>query len=172
MKILDATCGMRAMWYQKKHPFVTYMDKRKCCTEDTPNTKIAYRRNYKVNPDVIADWTKKLPFPDGHFDMIMFDPPHIIRPKNYSSSGFTLRFGYLPSETWKQDLKKGFKELFRVLKPMGFFVLKWNECNKKVEEVLKLAPYKPICGTRTGQGNKTHWILFLKYRPEKKLEVL
>ena len=29
MKILDATCGSRGIWYQKNHPFVTFMDKRK-----------------------------------------------------------------------------------------------------------------------------------------------
>ena len=28
MKILDATCGFKGIWYQKNHPFVTFMDKR------------------------------------------------------------------------------------------------------------------------------------------------
>ena len=28
MKILDATCGTKSMWFQKNHPLVTYIDKR------------------------------------------------------------------------------------------------------------------------------------------------
>jgi|TARA_Y100000034_G_scaffold104223_1_gene130612 hypothetical protein len=29
MRILDATAGFKGIWYQKNHPFVTFMDKRK-----------------------------------------------------------------------------------------------------------------------------------------------
>jgi len=162
MKILDATCGARGMWYNKSHPLVTYLDKR--------NGKYG---KYKINPDIVADWTKELPFDNEYFDVILFDPPHIIRPKNYEKSHMINEYGWLNRATYKKDLKKGLKELFRVLKPEGMLIFKWCDNRKEtdIKMILKLFPYPPICGTKTGTSNKNHWICFLKYDVNEKLNI-
>ncbi len=63
---------------------------------------------------------------------------------------------------WRDMLAKGFKECFRVLKPGGFLIFKWNETDIKVSEVLKLTPEKPIFGHISGKRSNTHWICFMK----------
>ena len=170
MKILDATCGMKAMWYQKNHPFVTFMDNRigkfEACNE---STKLKDRRRRKISPDVVSEW-KDVPFPDNHFDIVIFDPPFKIESKNTKEAGVHIPYGRLYKETWKKDIKEGVKELFRVLKPEGVFILKWCEICKPLSDVLQLFPYPPMFGTRTGQKNNTHWICFIKYDINIKLD--
>ena len=151
MKILDATCGYKGMWYQKNHPFVTYLDKRN--GKYTHWLRSQARRNdvVTISPDIVADWTQILPFTDNYFDMVLFDPPHFIKPKEEDNTMIN-RYGYLPTDNWKQILKLGITELFRILKPEGVFILKWAETQKKIDEVLCLFPYKPIFGS---QNNKS-----------------
>jgi len=169
MKILDATAGSRSIWYQKNHPFVTFMDKRKVDIWDkTKNKKFSSTRRIKVDPDVVSEW-KDAPFPDEHFDMIIFDPPHLIRKREWSDSSMVTRYGKLYQDNYKQVLQEGIKKLFNILKQEGIFILKWCDTDRSVDEIIKLCPYKPMVGTRTGQGNKNHWILFIKYRFEQKL---
>jgi len=172
LKILDATCGIKGIWFQKNHPFVTFMDKRYINgkMQKTKN-KISNRRIIRIQPDVVADWTKTLPFDDDHFDVVVFDPPHFIRNKK-PDNFFYEKYDMLNPDTWKQDLKKGFKELFRVLKPDGVFILKWNDCYRSTKEVLKLCPYKPLFGTEIRKtSSNTHWMVFIKYSLDQKLEV-
>lgn len=163
MKILDATCGARSIWYQKNHPFTTYMDIR---NEDIdtiePGNKAVCQRKWKVRPDIVADF-RDTPFEDNTFDLIVFDPPHIVRDNNRKPSIMEKKYGYLPTGEYKQILKAGFQELFRILKPNGVFILKWAECDKKIDEILRYIPYQPLFGTRTGQKNNNHWILFIKH---------
>lgn len=63
---------------------------------------------------------------------------------------------------WQDMLKKGFAESFRVLKPNGTLIFKWNETDIKVSEVLKLTPELPVFGHKSGKASKTHWIAFFK----------
>ncbi|ELZ8478228.1 SAM-dependent methyltransferase, partial [Salmonella enterica] len=60
------------------------------------------------------------------------------------------------------DLRAGFKEAFRVLRPRGVLIFKWNETQIPVSQILALTDVKPIIGQRTGKGDKTHWIIFVK----------
>ncbi|EGN9537459.1 SAM-dependent methyltransferase, partial [Salmonella enterica] len=39
---------------------------------------------------------------------------------------------------------------------------KWNETQIPVSQILALTDVKPIIGQRTGKGDKTHWIIFVK----------
>jgi len=170
MKILDATCGGKQIWYQKNHPFVTFMDIRAgCFNPKTKDMKFRNVRMHKINPTLVADW-KDIPFDDEYFDMVVFDPPHLISKRNTKLSRLQIQYGTLYIDNWKNEIKKGINELFRVLKSEGIFILKWCENCKKVDEVLKLFPYQPLFGTRTGQANNTHWIMFLKYDVNMKLD--
>lgn len=65
-------------------------------------------------------------------------------------------------------IRAGFAECFRVLRPEGVLVFKWNEIEVPLREVLALTPERPLYGHRTGKQAKTHWVAFLK--PNKKLE--
>ncbi|ECA9678728.1 class I SAM-dependent methyltransferase [Salmonella enterica subsp. enterica] len=60
------------------------------------------------------------------------------------------------------DIRAGFKEAFRVLRPHGVLIFKWNETQIPVSQILALTDVKPIIGQRTGKGDKTHWIIFVK----------
>lgn len=62
--------------------------------------------------------------------------------------------------TWRDDIKQGFIECFRCLRPGGTLIFKWNEDQIPVSEIIKLSPVKPILGNRSGK--KTHWIVFFK----------
>ncbi len=126
--------------------------------------------NVKVNPDLVADWTNELPFPKGHFDMVVFDPPNIVRKNQVHPGILENQYGYLKKETFRTDLQIGFRELFRVLKENGIFILKWADHDFTLQDLLKLAPYPPMFGSRTGQKNKTHWVLFIKHRRETELD--
>jgi len=174
MKILDATCGVKAMWFNKNHPLVTYLDKRNGNYTSWNKTK-AKRNTAHINPDVVADWTKELPFDNEYFDMVLFDPPHIIQSKPDKSNCMTY-YGYLPSNNWDKLLKLGIDELFRVLKPEGVFIFKWAERAKPIKEIIKLFPYPPIFGNRTwkanpAKSNEVYWLVFLKYNVNGKLDI-
>ena len=98
--------------------------------------------------------------------IIVFDPPHLIQPKNKKLLGMVACYGVLYIDEWKEQLTAGISDLFRSLKSNGTFILKWCENNKKVDDIIKLFPYKPMFGTRTGQRNNNHWICFIKSRQD------
>lgn len=171
MKILDATCGQRGIWYQKNHPYVTFMDKREgIFNSKTLNQSFKNSRIIKIKPDVVSDW-KNTPFNDEEFDMIIFDPPFIIRKDGNTPNTFVVTYSYLPKNRWEQELKLGIIEFFRILKKDGIFIFKWDEVDIKLKRVLKLFPYPPLFGSRVGQKNNMHWIVFIKYNVNKKLGI-
>ena len=173
MQILDATAGPKGIWYQKNHPFVTFMDKRNGTFHNvmSENVKFKTRRRYKIYPDVVSEW-KDAPFPDNYFDMIVFDPPHLLVGKDKKPPNMTQKYGMLDKETWRNDLRIGLKKLFSILKPNGIFVLKWCENDISIEEVLKLFPYPPLFGSNIKKKvSTTYWILFIKYDVNEKLIV-
>jgi hypothetical protein len=56
----------------------------------------------------------------------------------------------------------GFSECFRVLKPFGTLIFKWNEVDIPLRQVLALTDHKPLYGHRSGKAAKTHWVAFMK----------
>lgn len=157
MKILDACCGSRMLWFDKKNPLVTFMDNREL--EDT----LCDGRKLEVKPDVIGDF-RSIPYEDESFNLVVFDPPHLM--KVGENSWLAKKYGKLNKDTWREDLSAGLAECFRVLKPDGILVFKWNETDITVSEILKLTPQKPLLGHKSGKLNKTHWILFAKQNEE------
>ncbi len=72
MKILDACCGAKMFWYEKKLPFVTFQDIRAGIKEYSGGRKI------RIEPNHVGNVTS-MDFADETFDLVIFDPPHMIR---------------------------------------------------------------------------------------------
>ncbi len=155
--ILDACCGPRFMWFNKKHPNTIYIDIRK-----EKKGFIEARPECEINPDMIADF-RDLPFPDKRFKLVVWDPPHIIR-KNYAKHDMTLKYGILDKESWPDDYKRGFNEIWRVLEDYGVLIFKFNDNTIKFEKVLKLFPVDPLFGNTisASKNSTTKWFTFMK----------
>ena len=59
-------------------------------------------------------------------------------------------------------LSKGFAECFRVLRPGGTLVFKWNECDIPLRTVLGLTPHAPLYGNKSPKRVGTHWVVWVK----------
>lgn len=156
--VLDAACGSRMFWFDRKDPRALFVDIRSERHLAADCSVKNGEREIVVEPDIVADFTA-LPFPDNHFWHVIFDPPHIQRSGDMS---WTLKkYGVLRGN-WREMIQKGFAECFRVLKPYGTLVFKWNEDEVSVKEILSLTPEKPLYGSRYGKHFKSHWIVFHK----------
>jgi ubiquinone/menaquinone biosynthesis C-methylase UbiE len=72
------------------------------------------------------------------------------------------KYGESDRKTWPDDIRKGLAECFRVLKPDGVLIFKWNETDILLREVLALTLYRPLFGHPSGKASKTHWVAFTK----------
>ena len=142
------------MWFDKANPLALYMDKRR----ESLRWDDAGMAALEVNPDVVADFTD-MPFDDCSFHLVVFDPPHMAT-LGKNSKMAQLYGRLLP--TWHADIGEGFKECFRVLKPFGTLIFKWNESDIPLAEVVALSPVPPLFGHSTKRHGKTHWLAFLK----------
>ena len=156
---MDACCGGKMMWFDKEDHRVLFADCRKEKMEISHLPSQKGRSAKVVNPNVIHDF-KNMDFPDQSFDHVVFDPPHIRNISMSSILGFS--YGSLNKETWKEDLKKGFSECFRVLRSGGTLIFKWNEVDIPLSEILTLTEEKPLYGHRSGKKANTHWVAFIK----------
>ena len=155
--VLDACCGGRMMWFDKHDDRCLFAD----CREGVLDGK-AYKKNVGmkvVKPDQKHDF-REMPYQDESFHHVVFDPPHVRNLSMKSVTGFS--YGSLDKETWRDDLRLGFAECFRVLKPSGTLIFKWSEVDIPVKEVLQLTEEKPLYGHRSGKRANTHWISFIK----------
>lgn len=146
-------------WFDRKDSRALFVDKRRETHPidiGTPGT--IGRSPIVVDPDILADFTA-LPFADGSFALVVFDPPHIERKEALGL--LTRKYGHLTGD-WREMLRKGFAECFRVLKHNGTLIFKWAESDYPVSEVLALTPEKPLFGHRSGKASNTHWVAFLK----------
>jgi SAM-dependent methyltransferase len=158
--ILDACCGGRMFWFDKQDERVMFQDKRneiRIVDVGTPATK--GRAPKITRPDVLASFTN-MPYPDDTFWHVVFDPPHFHKGAG-KNSVIAKTYGLL-SETWRKDIRKGFSECFRVLKPNGTLIFKWCEVEIPLADVLCLAPFPPLYGHQSGKKALTHWVAFTK----------
>jgi SAM-dependent methyltransferase len=142
-------------WFDKSDPRAVFVDKR---MESFLADNRKGRVMLSVRPDVVADFTA-LPFPSRRFALVVFDPPHLKR--NGKNSRMAKKYGTLRGD-WRDELRRGFAECFRVLRRGGVLVFKWNEVDIPVSEILILTPVRPLFGNRCGKQAKTHWIVFIK----------
>lgn len=147
-------------WFDKADPRVLFADQRVETITVTDNSRgvASGTRTLHIHPDVQHDF-RAMPYPDGSFHLVAFDPPHLIHagPRSWLAA----KYGRL-GQDWRDDLRAGFAECFRVLKPNGVLVFKWNEEQIKVREVLALTPERPLFGNTSGKRAGTHWIVFMK----------
>lgn len=147
--ILDACCGSRMFHFNKKNPNVVFMDNRDF--EDT----LCDGRKLKVHPDVVADF-RNMPFEDNTFSLVIFDPPHLL--KVGENSWLCKKYGKL-SKTWTSEIKKGFDECMRVLKPNGTLIFKWATRDITLKKILDVIETRPIIFHK---NNNTFFLVFMK----------
>jgi len=152
--ILDACCGGRMSWFNKRHPNCLYVDERVALKGHRKQ-----RPNHSVEPDMIMDF-RKLELKDNSFKLVVFDPPHLKTLGN--TSDFRKMYGGLNPETWRDDIKQGFDECWRVLDNYGVLIFKWNEQEIKKREILDVIEKEPLFGHPRGNRLNTIWFCFMK----------
>lgn len=152
MPILDPCCGSRMFWFNRAQQGVLFGDIR------SEQHTLCDGRALNITPDLLMDF-RDMPFPDGSFRLVVFDPPHLRKAGLKSWLG--LKYGIL-SDDWRDDLRRGFAECFRVLANEGVLIFKWNEIQIKVREILELTDQQPLFGHKSGKRVDTHWICFMK----------
>ena len=72
-RVIDVACGSKMFWFDKHNQDVEFCDKR------TVEYHEFYPKRYiEVAPDTDCDFTS-LPFEDGYYKLVVFDPPHLER---------------------------------------------------------------------------------------------
>lgn len=157
--ILDPCCGSRMMWFDRRNPKVLFGDCRAetVVVPDRSHGKVNGSRVISIGPDTLMDF-RALPFPDGSFALVVFDPPHLVRAGK--RSWLATKYGKLGTN-WRDDLRQGFAECFRVLVSCGVLIFKWSEVQVSVKEVLALTPHTPLVGNRRVGKDKAHWLVFM-----------
>lgn len=148
-KILDVCCGSKMFHFDKNNPDVLFMDIRDF--EDT----LCDGRKLEIHPDIIADF-RNIPLEDNSFSLVIFDPPHLL--KVGQNSWLCKKYGKL-SETWPTDIKKGFDECMRVLKPNGTLIFKWSTKDITLKRILDVIGIRPIIFHK---NNNTFFLVFFK----------
>lgn len=156
--VLDVCCGSRMFWFDRKNPVAVFQDKRKEQHTLKDSSSKGGVRELIIDPDIIGDFTA-LDFHDNTFALVVFDPPHLVRAG--TTGWLAKKYGKLGAD-WRDDIRKGFAECFRVLRPQGTLIFKWNEEQIPVSEILKLTDHSPLFGNRCGKTAKSHWLVFMK----------
>jgi tRNA G10 N-methylase Trm11 len=139
------------MWFDKSHKNTIYGDRRRERYEK-------YGRTWEITPDVMYDFCA-LPFADNLFDLVVFDPPHLKRCG--TQSWLALKYGKLFAG-WEDELREGFLECKRVLKPQGTLIFKWSDADIKHSKIFEIIGEKPMFGHTTTKNMMTHWFVFQK----------
>lgn len=145
-------------WFDRTDPRAVFVDKRRETHTLADSSSKGGSRMLTVDPDIQADFTC-LPFFDEQFALVVFDPPHLVR--NGKTGWLAKKYGKLGAD-WREEIRAGFAECFRVLKPEGTLIFKWNENDVPVSQILALTPQRPLVGNRCGKSAKSHWFVFLK----------
>jgi len=143
--ILDACCGNRMFWFNKKNPLTVYSDIRA-----------------DVDPDIVHDF-QKLPYPDESFKLVVFDPPHLFDKSNWINK----KYGTLGPQEWPLQMQQGFNECMRVLEEHGILIFKWSQGSISVSTVLSVIGVEPLFGHNSDKKSHTHWMCFMKFNNSK-----
>lgn len=157
-RILDVTCGGRSIWFNKNHHLALYCDRREEEYEQTFGKAQPSTRHIKVHPDMIADFTD-LPFDDNTFNLVVFDPPHIISEKG-NNRWLTKAYGHYKSKEEALESVRGGTRMFASAKAL------WDTCYEMGRNI--------HTNSRDNQGDRHRAIIWTEERKEKrnKLDVL
>lgn len=152
-RVIDACCGGKHFWFDKNNPDVEFCDKRY-----EKDIILCNGQHIHVTPSTVCDF-KNLPFENDSYYLAVFDPPHLI---NKSENAWMVKkYGTLPIN-WREELKQGFDECMRVLKPNGILIFKWNEVEIPTSEIIKVFNRQPLFGHKSGKRMNTNWLVFMK----------
>lgn len=140
------------MYFDKGNPLVLFCDNREL------HTRLCDGRRLDVAPELRCDF-RELPFPDGTFRHVAFDPPHLI--SGGDNSWIIKKYGRLPHDRWKDYLRRGFSECWRVLADGGTLVFKWSEEDIPLRELFPLFPDEPVYGN-LARNNRQIFLVFFK----------
>lgn len=145
--VLDMTYGSGKFWTASPPWYVTGID---------------------LNPsrarDVCADFTR-LPFPDGAFDVAIFDPPYIAHTSKQGTGIIGRRFGsFATAQELEDTVKRGADEAWRVSK-IGVICKVQNHTHfhrsirmtKWIESVIPEEPYGEIHQLSAGKIIPARW---------------
>lgn len=141
--ILDACCGGRMMWFNKQYPYALYVDVR---DDEYP---LSDGRVHKVHPDEVVDF-RQLPYENASFRLVVFDPPHLVH--GGANSWLVKKYGKFDKKAWRDDLRRGLAECWRVLAIGGTMIFKWSEVQIPLSEVRPLLPSEPLFGSTHGRA--------------------
>lgn len=144
-------------YFDKEDPRVLFGDIRELDAKLPDSSNPKGFQELHVHPDMLMDF-RNLPFGDGAFPLVIFDPPHLR--KAGESSWLAQKYGKLPDFGWKEYLAQGLSECWRVLKPQGTLVFKWNEQQIKFGDLHDIFPAKPVI--RFSPKAKTIFVIFFK----------
>lgn len=85
----------------------------------------------ETKPDLVADY-KNLPFADGVFGSVLFDPPYRLAGTATDQGGMDTRYGicaYRPIHVVHDDMVSGLQECARVVRRRGYVIVK---CAKQI----------------------------------------
>lgn len=150
--ILDVCCGSRMFWFDKKNLDVLFCDSR------SEEHILCDGRRLSISPDLVSDF-RNLKFSDCSFNLVVFDPPHL---KNVGANSWMAKKYGILSNNWREDLKLGFDECLRVLKPNGVLIFKWSEKDIKVKDIVSIFNKSPLFGHTTNNKSQTIWMCFRK----------
>ena len=151
--VLDPCCGSRMFYFDKESPLVDFRDNR------VLHKVLCDGRVLDVAPGMVGD-VCSIDAPDGSYGLVVFDPPHLVCGNGWQVD----KYGKLP-KGWQIWMAKAFDECWRVLRPEGTLVFKWNEYHVPLKEVLACFSQKPLLGNKKPVQSKTHWLVF--YKAEK-----
>lgn len=104
--VLDMSCGSRMFWFDRDDSRAVCMDNRMEEHRLTDASSRGGARTLIIHPDILGDFTA-LPFKDGRFALVVFDPPHLIR--NGKGGWLAKKYGKLGAD-WREDIRAGFAE--------------------------------------------------------------
>lgn len=140
MKIVDLSAGNRAIWFNKKHPLCTYLDKRA-----------------EVDPDIVCDTNEHIP--GSGYNLIVWDPPHMNCGPN---SNMSRVYGYHTTQEILETIRKTGARIYEHSSKNALMALKWNSHDIGLDRILKLIPmWEPLFGhqTKDGPGSQTYWVM-------------
>lgn len=156
-RVLDATCGSRMMWFDRNDNRALFADIR------TESMTLCDGRALEITPDAEVDFTC-MPFANNTFYLVVFDPPHFD--KLGDKSWLAQKYGKLTS-SWEIEIKEGFQECMRVVKPNGTIIFKWNIRQISLSKIISVIGHKPLFGHTTTKNGQTIWMTFIKDEPCK-----